>query len=87
MNDIIYDFAETELSNQAMASELLVIARSENIVCCEYECNQYSVLIERGKNQVIIKDSVSEENGVSEIYTRYELTLTDFIELIEVHKE
>ena len=87
MNDIIYDFAETELSNQAMASELLVIARSENIVCCEYECNQYSVLIERGKNQVIIKDTVSEENGVSEIYTRYELTLTDFIELIEVHKE
>ena len=87
MNDIIYDFAETELSNQAMASELLVIARSENIVCCEYECNQYSVLIERGKNQVTIKDSVSEENGVSEIYTRYELTLTDFIELIEVHKE
>ncbi|MBR3901349.1 MAG: hypothetical protein IKJ60_07360 [Ruminococcus sp.] len=87
MNDIIYDFAETELSNQAMASELLVIARSENIVCCEYECNQYRVLIERGKNQVIIKDSVSEENGVSEIYTRYELTLTDFIELIEVHKE
>lgn len=87
MNDIIYDFAETELSNQAMASELLVIARLENIVCCEYECNQYRVLIERGKNQVIIKDSVSEENGVSEIYTRYELTLTDFIELIEVHKE
>ena len=87
MNDIIYDFAEAELSNQAMASELLVIARSENIVCCEYECNQYRVLIERGKNQVIIKDSVSEENGVSEIYTRYELTLTDFIELIEVHKE
>ncbi len=87
MNDIIYDFAETELSNQAMVSELLVIARSENIVCCEYECNQYRVLIERGKNQVIIKDSVSEENGVSEIYTRYELTLTDFIELIEVHKE
>ncbi len=87
MNDIIYDFAETELSNQAMVSELLVIARSKNIVCCEYECNQYRVLIERGKNQVIIKDSVSEENGVSEIYTRYELTLTDFIELIEVHKE
>ena len=87
MSDIIYDFAESELSNQAMASELLVIARSENIVCCEYECNQYRVLIERGKNQVIIKDSVSEENGVSEIYTRYELTLTDFIELIEVHKE
>ncbi len=87
MSDIIYDFVEAELSNQAMASELLVIARSENIVCCEYECNQYSVLIERGKNQVIIKDSVSEENGVSEIYTRYELTLTDFIELIEVHKE
>lgn len=87
MNDIIYDFAETELSNQAMASELLVIARSENIVCCEYECNQYRVLIERGKNQVIIKDSFSEENGVSEIYTRYELNLTDFIELIEVHKE
>ena len=87
MNDIIYDFAEMELSNQAIASELLVIARSENIVCCEYECNQYSVLIERGKNQVIIKDTVSEENGVSEIYTRYELTLTDFIELIEVHKE
>ena len=87
MNDIIYDFAETELSNQAMVSELLVIARSENIVCCEYECNQYRVLIERGKNQVIIKDTVSEENGVSEIYTSCELTLTDFIELIEVHKE
>lgn len=87
MSDIIYDFAESELSNQAMASELLVIARSENIVCCEYECNQYSVLIERGKNQVIIKDNVSEENGVSEIYTKYEMTLTDFIELIEVHKE
>lgn len=87
MNDIVYDFAETELSNQDMASELLTIAQSENIVCCEYECNQYSVLIERGKNLVIIKDTVSEENGVSEIYTSCELTVTDFIELIEVHKE
>ncbi len=86
MNDIVYDFAETELSNQDMASELLVIAQSENIIRCEYECNQYSVLIERRKNQVIIKDIVSEAYGVSESYTSCELTITDFIELIEVHK-
>lgn len=81
-NNFIVDFVKIELCNKGIKNDLIYITKMENIVSYEYECNQYNVMLNRLDNQVIIKDAVSEENGVSEEYTRYILSLSDFVQLL-----
>jgi|GEM_PF-1409915 len=49
------------------------------------EGNQY--LISSSQNEVLLLDVISEENEVSEKYTRISLTKADFIELISNKKQ
>lgn len=81
-NNFIVEFIQTELCNKAIKNDLIYITKMENIISYEYECNQYNVILNRLDKQVIIKDAVSEENGVSEEYTRYTLSLSDFIQVL-----
>lgn len=79
---ILSDFICTELSNRHMLNDLLLIAKTENIAECEYECNQYNVIFSRSERSVMIKDAVSEEYGVLRENTECSVSLSEFIDIL-----
>ena len=70
-SEVITCFLKFELQNKSMLSDLINLSMNENLISFEYECNMYNVLFDRKNEQVIIKDCVSEENGVSNENTHY----------------
>lgn len=79
---ILSDFISTELSNRHMMNDLLLIAKMENIVECEYECNQYNVIFLNSERRVMIQDAVSEAYGVSRENTECSVPLSEFIDIL-----
>lgn len=80
--NIINDFVNTELKNQYILNDLLAISKMPNIVCYEYECNQYNVIFHRRESCVTILDSVSEEYGVLQEQTRAVISQLEFIDIL-----
>ena len=80
---LIKRFINFELTNNLIVSDLLSMCKNENLIIFEYECNMYNVCLDRKDGKVTIKDSVSEEHGVAQEYTRFKLDLNDFILLLK----
>lgn len=81
-SSFINDFIRTELCYEDIKKDLIFITELENIISYEYECNQYNVILNRYDGQIIIKDAVSEENGVEPEHSRIMLSLADFIQVL-----
>lgn len=65
-----------------MLSDLISITKNINIINCEYECNQYIVILNRKNDRVIIADSVSEEYCTYDENTRTDMRIQDFLNIL-----
>lgn len=80
--NIITDFINSELSNEAMLLDLISMVKNVNVIVCEYECNQYIVILERKIDSVTIIDSVSEEYCTPDENTRTEMSIQAFLSIL-----